>query len=67
MEEIKTRINKLKTKKEGHLYKRGKINSSWRKRYFKVTGSSIAYYASSKVSNIITFTLYFLKFSGLYC
>lgn len=34
----------LQTIKEGHLYKRGKINTDWRQRLFVLNGKQLSYF-----------------------
>lgn len=34
----------LQTIKEGHLYKRGKINTEWRQRLFVLNGKQLSYF-----------------------
>ena len=40
----KSVVMSLQTIKEGHLYKRGKINTEWRLRLFVLNGKQLAYF-----------------------
>ena len=40
----KSVVMSLQTIKEGHLYKRGKINTEWRMRMFVLNGKQLAYF-----------------------
>ena len=44
MRRTKTVVMSLQTIKEGHLYKRGKINTEWRMRTFVLNGKQLAYF-----------------------
>ena len=37
-------VMSLQTIKEGHLYKRGKLNTEWRQRLFILNGKQLAYF-----------------------
>jgi hypothetical protein len=45
-------MSSKETIKEGHLYKRGKINTDWKQRLFILNGKQLSYFKGS-VSNII--------------
>ncbi len=40
----RTVIMSLQTIKEGHLYKKGKINKDWRQRLFVLNGKRLSYF-----------------------
>jgi hypothetical protein len=44
MRRTKSVVMSLQTIKEGHLYKRGKINTEWRMRMFVLNGKQLAYF-----------------------
>ena len=44
MRRTKSVVMSLQTIKEGHLYKRGKINKEWRMRLFVLNGKQLAYF-----------------------
>ncbi|CAI8007089.1 Pleckstrin homology domain-containing family A member 1 [Geodia barretti] len=50
MRRTKTVVMSLQTIKEGHLYKRGKINTEWRMRTFVLNGKQLAYFKGGKHS-----------------
>ena len=63
----KSVVMSLQTIKEGHLYKRGKINTEWRMRMFVLNGKQLAYFKGG-VSLVIDCTdwissLYYLWMS----
>ena len=47
----------LQTIKEGHLYKRGKINTDWRQRLFVLNGKQLSYFKGGVSAIIMEYRL----------
>ena len=59
----------LQTIKEGHLYKRGKINTDWRQRLFVLNGKQLSYFKGgvSTINMEYKLAIPFMAITRVYC